>query len=84
MEVLITVAIIFFFLLALAFGWLALRFREISPQMTTLQTELENTRGELTLTRAQNKCLQEALAKTITSQEELQKVLQACTLAHEQ
>jgi hypothetical protein len=52
--------------------------------MTTLQTELENTRGELALTRAQNKCLQEALAKTITSQEELQKVLQACTLAHEQ
>jgi hypothetical protein len=50
--------------------------------MTTLQNELTETRKDLALTRAENKCLQEALAKTTSSQEELQTVLEACTRAH--
>ena len=68
--------------LFLAFCYLAYRFWQISPQMSALQSDLRETRRELTLTRDENKCLQEALKKTTTSQEELQEVLQACTRAH--
>ena len=68
--------------LFLAFCWLAARLRAISPQMTTLQSELAGTRKDLALTREENKCLQEALAKTTSSQEELQTVLEACTRSH--
>ena len=71
-----------FIALFLAFCWLAYRLRAISPQMTTLQSELTGTRKDLALTRAENKCLQEALSKTTSSQEELQAVLKACTRAH--
>ena len=57
-----------FIALFLAFCWLAYR--------------LTGTRKDLALTRAENKCLQEALSKTTSSQEELQAVLKACTRAH--
>lgn len=68
--------------LFLAFCWLAGRLRAISPQMTSLESELAGTRKDLALTREENKCLLEALRKTTSSQEELQTVLEACTRAH--
>lgn len=70
------------FIAAVALAFFAERFRAISPQMSALQSDLRETRKELALTRDENKCLQEALKKTTTSQEELQEVLQACTRAH--
>ena len=71
-----------FIALFLAFCWLAYRLRAISPQMTTLQSELTGTRKDLTLTREENKCLLEALRQTTNGQEELQAVLKACTRDH--
>jgi hypothetical protein len=76
------IPIIAFVLLFLGFCWLAARLQEILPQMTTLKTELALTRKDLAITRAENKCLQEALARTTDSQEELQEVLRACTRSH--
>ncbi|MFA6371281.1 MAG: hypothetical protein WCW68_01515 [Methanothrix sp.] len=68
--------------LLLAFLWLAARLWAILPQMSSLEAELTGTRKDLALTREENKCLQEALRKTTSSQEELQAVLEACTRAH--
>lgn len=76
------VLIAVFIVLFLAFCWLATRLHAISPQMSSLESELAGTRKDLALTRSENKCLQEALGKTTSSQEELQAVLEACTRAH--
>lgn len=76
------ILLIVFLALFIAFCWLAYRLRAISPQMSSLESELAGTRKDLALTREENKCLLEALAKTTSSQEELQAVLEACTRAH--